>query len=135
MNVSDEPSRSRRTQFQTMYRVFVAEHARPARLFGVAAVALALAATPAPAVNDVAGSLIQFNDNGAWSWFEDERAIVDSAAGKILVSSVANSAGAGGAARHGDVEVAALDLATGQTSRFTLADALQADDQKAENPS
>ena len=82
----------------------------------------------ARAVNDVAGTLIQFNDNGAWSWFEDERAIVDVAAGKILVSSVATNAGTGGAARNGDVEVAALDLVTKNVTRFTLNDALQADD-------
>ncbi len=97
---------------------------------GVAA-ALALfasSAAPAWAVNDVAGSLIQFNDNGAWSWFQDERAIVDSAAGKILVSSVAAAAGAGGAARNGDVDVAALDIESGEVTRFTLHESLQADD-------
>lgn len=93
----------------------------------VAAVVGAVAQT-AWAANDVAGELIEFNDNGAWSWFEDERAIVDAAAGKLLVSSVANSSGAGGASRHGDVEVAALDLATGNVFRFTLSDGLQADD-------
>jgi len=100
---------------------------------GVAsAVAIALwtlAAGSARAEMDIAGSLIQFNDNGAWSWFEDERAIVDAAAGKILVSSVANAAGTGGAARNGDVEVVSYDIASGQvTSPFTLHDNLQADD-------
>jgi hypothetical protein len=83
---------------------------------------------PCGAVNDVAGDLILFNDNGAWSWFEDERAIVDATAGKLLVSSVANGSGTGGAARRGDVEVAALDIASGMVSRFTLTDELQADD-------
>jgi hypothetical protein len=90
-----------------------------------------LAAEQSRAVNDVAGSLITFNDNGGWSWFEDERAIVDlsaGAAGQILVSSVANASGADGASRDGDVEVAALDLASGTVSRFTLHDALQPDD-------
>ena len=87
-----------------------------------------LFAPPTEAANDVAGELIQFNDNGAWSWFEDERAIVDTTAGKILVSSVAHSSGSGGASRHGDVDVAALDLASGTISRFTLSDAFQADD-------
>lgn len=102
---------------------------RGASALGLAALSLALlTAGPARAVNDVAGDLIQFNDNGAWSWFQDERAIVDVAAGKILVSSVASSAGAGGAARNGDVEVASLDLSSGEVSRFTLSDALQADD-------
>jgi hypothetical protein len=88
----------------------------------------AVGAPAAQAANDVAGSLIEFNDNGAWSWFEDERAIVDAAAGKIIVSSVANSAGPGGAARHGDVDVAAYDLATKQVTRFVLSEGLQADD-------
>jgi hypothetical protein len=101
-------------------------HLVSAPLWGL--VAASIAASPCPAINDVAGSLIVFNDNGAWSWFEDERAIVDTSAGKILVSSVANASGSGGAARHGDVEVAALDLASGSVSRFTLSDALQADD-------
>lgn len=93
-----------------------------------AAIIYSAAASQALAVNDVAGDLILFNNNGAWSWFEDERAIVDVAAGKIIVSSVANSSGTGGAARHGDVEVASYDLSTGELSQFTLHDGLQADD-------
>jgi SAM-dependent methyltransferase len=80
------------------------------------------------AADDVGGKLIVFNDNGGWSWFEDERAIVDTAAGKILVSSVANGSGTGGDERAGDVEVAALDLPSGAVERFTLSDALEADD-------
>ena len=36
--------------------------------------------------NYVAGSLIRLNDNGAWSWFMDERAIVHD--GKLIVGSV-----------------------------------------------
>lgn len=82
----------------------------------------------AEASDNVAGNLITVNDNGAWSWFEDARAIIDAAAGKIVVSSVANSSGAGGTARHGDIDVASLDLATGVSSRFVLHDSLQADD-------
>jgi hypothetical protein len=82
----------------------------------------------AKATDDVAGSVILFNDNGAWSWFEDERAIVDLNAGKIIVSSVANAPGSDGANRNADVEVASYDLATAALSRFTLSDNLQADD-------
>src|SRR5207247_8788550 len=37
-------------------------------------------------VNYVAGPLIELNDNGAWSWFMDERAIVDD--DKRIVGSV-----------------------------------------------
>lgn len=40
------------------------------------------------------------NDNGGWSWFEGERAVVDPAAGKLLFSSVADGAGPGGAQRR-----------------------------------
>jgi hypothetical protein len=32
---------------------------------------------PLDAADYVAGTLIVFNDNGAWSWYQDERAIVD----------------------------------------------------------
>ena len=35
------------------------------------------AAEPADTPDYVAGKLIVFNDNGAWSWYSDERAIVD----------------------------------------------------------
>ncbi len=72
--------------------------------------------------------VIVFNDNGAWSWFEDERAVVDAAGGKLLVSSVANAAGTGGSSRDGNVEVVAYDLATGAVERAVLHPALQADD-------
>jgi hypothetical protein len=37
----------------------------------------------------VSGPVV-LNDNGAWSWFQDERAVVDARAGTLLVSSVAN---------------------------------------------
>jgi hypothetical protein len=37
----------------------------------------AMAETPLDAADYVAGTLIVFNDNGAWSWYQDERAIVD----------------------------------------------------------
>jgi hypothetical protein len=49
---------------------------------------LTMAAAPVSAqdTNYVAGALIQLNDNGAWSWFMDERAIVVD--GKLVVGSV-----------------------------------------------
>jgi hypothetical protein len=80
------------------------------------------------AVNDVGDPLITFNNNGAWSWFEDERAIVDPNAGtaeQIILSSVGH---AGGAGSNGDVEVTSFDLATAALNRFTLADNLEADE-------
>lgn len=70
--------------------------------------------------NYVAGSLIRLNDNGAWSWFMDERAIVHD--GKLIVGSVR----AVGDFRNvgdpdwGNVEVAVYDLASGATARTVL---------------
>ena len=71
---------------------------------------------------------IVLNDNGAWSWFEDERAVVDITAGKLLVSSVASADGTGGETRAGNVEVVAYDLVTGRVERAVLHPHLQADD-------
>ncbi len=99
-----------------------------ARLMVVAAVAGQISVARVEAANDIAGSMVLFNDNAGWSWFQDERAIVDATNNKILVSSVGNTAGTGGAARNGDIELATLDLATMTVSPFQLHDALQADD-------
>lgn len=68
----------------------------------------------------VVGNLIQFNDNGAWCWFQDERAVVDTQRGKIIVGSVASDNGRGGGPREGDVEVSIFDLATGTSQIYTL---------------
>ncbi|TWT94013.1 hypothetical protein Pla108_37240 [Botrimarina colliarenosi] len=67
---------------------------------------------PPPAPNVVNGTLVQFNPNGAWSWYQDERAIVDVDRGEILVGSIASYGGLGGEAEDGKV----------QTSHFSLAD-------------
>ncbi|MPY89072.1 MAG: hypothetical protein GEU99_14225 [Luteitalea sp.] len=72
------------------------------------------------------GDVIVFNDNGAWSWFSDERAIIDN--GKLIIGSVADASGAGGAARDGNVEVTTYDLASGQITRTVLHAGLEADD-------
>ena len=58
------------------------------RVIGVLAVAcLSMAASPEdyPA-NYVAATLVQLNDNGAWSWFMDPRVIVNE--GKLIIGSV-----------------------------------------------
>ena len=72
--------------------------------------------------------VIVLNDNGAWSWFEDERAVVDVATGTLLVSSVADRSGTGGARRDGNVEVVAYDIASRTPRRFVLHRQLEADD-------
>ena len=35
----------------------------------------------------VNGNLIQFSDNGAWCWHQDERVIIDTASGKLIFGS------------------------------------------------
>ena len=75
-------------------------------------------------VDIVHGDLIRFNDNGAWCWFQGPRVVFDPATGTLLIASVADDWGEGGAEREGDVEVTAFDMASGGLSRFTLHDRL-----------
>jgi len=82
--------------------------------------------------NYVAGSLVQLNDNGAWSWFMDERAIVDR--GKLIVGSV-RSLGDFRATQNqpnwGNVEVSVYDIATGRADRVVLDRHYEQDDHDA----
>lgn len=79
-------------------------------------------------VNKVAGQLFTINTNGAWSWYMDERVIVDQDTGTILASSVADNLGTDGNSRNGDIDVATFNLATNESQNFVLHDNLQADD-------
>ncbi|GAC1477580.1 MAG: hypothetical protein NVS1B4_20450 [Gemmatimonadaceae bacterium] len=87
-----------------------------------------LAAAQGLPANYVAGSLIQLNDNGGWSWFMDDRAIVHE--GKLIVGSVRaigdfrNSADS----NWGNVEISAYDLATGATKKTILHKHFEQDD-------
>ena len=87
-------------------------------------VALAIWLVPRPAQGQardlVGGNLIQFNDNGAWTWYSDERAIVDSAGGKLVVGVDANGAGLGGSPRNGAIEAAIFDIPGGTSQKTTL---------------
>lgn len=60
--------------------------------------------TGADAVAD--GPLITFNDNGGWCWYQDERAVVDAKAGKLVIGSVAFGGG-----RNGNIETVIYDIA------------------------
>jgi hypothetical protein len=92
-----------------------------------------LAAGPALAAaqptNYVAGALVELNDNGAWSWFMDERAVVTD--GKLVVGSVRS---VGPFARTqddpnwGNVEIAVYDLAAGSVKKTVLHQHLEQDD-------
>ena len=77
-----------------------------------------------PAFSQSPAETIVLNDDGAWSWFEDEREIVHD--GKLIVGSVAS--GTHDPARRGDVEVLTYDLATGRKTLSELHDRLQHDD-------
>ena len=76
---------------------------------------------PAPKPGDlVSGNLVQFSDNGAWCWYQDERALVDIARGKLLVGYIENHSGFGGTNLDGNVCVNLFDLNDATGSQYTL---------------
>lgn len=79
-----------------------------------------LVAAGAQATDGVDGNLILFNDNGAWSWFQDERAVVDLERGRLLIASTANRSGTGGLERDGNVDVTIYELGDGRRRTFTV---------------
>jgi hypothetical protein len=82
-----------------------------------------------PPVNYVAGPVYELNDNGAWSWFMDERAIVDR--GQLIVGSVRavrNFRSGEADPNWGNVEVAAFDLESKVTGRTVLHQHFEQDD-------
>lgn len=92
---------------------------------------LLIALADLPAHGDVVGTPIVLNDNGAWSWFEDERILIDPVANKLVVGSVADAAGAQGAQRNGDIDLISYDLGSGKRDHVVLHAGLQADDHNA----
>jgi hypothetical protein len=79
-----------------------------------------------PASPVAVSDIIQFNDNGGWSWFQDERALVDTKGGKFIIGSVAS-----GGSRDSDQEVVIYDIASGLKQRYTLETDLNVDDHDA----
>jgi len=95
------------------------------------------AASSAVAADSVAGNLLNFNNSGAWSWYMDERAIVDTMGDadpnndRILVGSNTSGSVVYPTGRpSGAVDVATYDVGTGLRSRFQLAD-IDTDDHNA----
>jgi hypothetical protein len=82
--------------------------------------------------NYVAATLVQLNDNGAWSWFMDPRVIVND--GKLIIGSVravgSNQANVSDP-RSGNVEVSVYDIATGIVQSVVLHPHLEQDDHDA----
>jgi hypothetical protein len=66
-----------------------------------------------------ASSIIQFNDNGGWCWYQDERAVVDTKANKLIIGTTAS-----GGTRNGQNEAVIYDLATNKGTRYTLPSSL-----------
>ncbi|HEY7087109.1 MAG TPA: dockerin type I domain-containing protein [Tepidisphaeraceae bacterium] len=87
--------------------------------------------TRALAGDNVAGTMVDFNNDGMWSWYMDERAIIDPVTNKLMVSSVSSSPVAYPAGRPaGSVYVSTFDLNSGTHSLFQLS-AIQEDDHNA----
>jgi hypothetical protein len=70
--------------------------------------------------------VITFNDNGGWCWYQDERAIVDAKAGKLVIGSV----GFGGT-RDGNIEAVIYDIASGKASQPAKLGNINVDDHSA----
>lgn len=68
----------------------------------------------------VNGNLIQFNDNGLWCWFQDERAIVDETNGKIIVGFDESQTGIGGSPRDGIIGTVIYDIKSGEHQKYQL---------------
>lgn len=68
------------------------------------------------------------NDNAAWCWFQDERALVDPTTDTLVVGSIASDGGVGGADRGGNLELAVVDLRTGRSQVVVLHEHLESDD-------
>ena len=86
----------------------------------VIAVTIAVTGTSA----EETGSVVVLNDDGAWCWFQDERAVVVD--DRLIVGSVAN--GTHDASRKGDIDVTVLDIESRRIQRRELFDQLDADD-------
>lgn len=68
------------------------------------------------------------NPDGAWCWFQDERALVDPEAGLLVVGSIASGGAPEDVARRGDLDLTVVDLASGAAQVVTLHPGFEADD-------
>ena len=68
----------------------------------------------------VNGNLIQFNDNGSWCWYQDERALINSVTDKLILGSNASGSGSGGSPRNGVDQAVFYDLQNKTGTRYDL---------------
>ncbi len=68
----------------------------------------------------VGGNLVQFDDNGIWTWYSDERTVIDTNENKIVAGCVENGSGLGGIPRDGNINVTVWDVQSGTGPRYTL---------------
>jgi hypothetical protein len=73
-----------------------------------------------------ASKVTVFNDNGGWTWYNDERVVVDAEAGKIVVSSAASNPTNEGT--NTNIDAVIHDLATGQNQKTALGSLSYSDD-------
>ena len=76
--------------------------------------------------NWTSGEVTVFNPNGGWTWYNDERVVVDPDAGKIIVSSAASSASSETA--NTNIDAVIHDLATGTNDPMALGSLSYSDD-------
>jgi len=74
----------------------------------------------------VAGTLIQYNDDGGWCWYQDERAVVDAKGKKLVIGSVGFKG-----SRSGNIEAVVYDMATGKASAPAKLGNISVDDHSA----
>lgn len=84
------------------------------------------ASAQASGSNWVNGEMLEFNDNGGWCWYQDERVLVDTDTGKLIIGSVAS-----GGSRDKNVEVVHWDIASKQGERFHIGTMSYTDDHDA----
>jgi len=100
---------------------------RPGRAAPFATILIALfAITPLASAQESARPIL-LSDDGAWCWFQDERALVYDRT--LLVGAVAN--GTSDKSRRGDIDLLVCDIDSRRVTRYELHDQFEADDRAA----
>jgi len=76
--------------------------------------------------NWTSSELTVFNNNGGWTWYNDERVVVDAEGGKIVVGSAASSASSQTA--DTSINVVIHDIASGMNDKATVGSLSYSDD-------